>query len=83
MNLMIRNDEACVLARELSDLTGESLEIAVIAALRERLGRLQAGETPLASRLTAIGKDCAKRLKEPCLSLDHGEFLYGEDGLPK
>jgi len=37
----------------------------------------------LSHRLLAIGKDCAARLKEPYRSADHGDLLYGEDGLPR
>jgi antitoxin VapB len=39
MALNIKNDEADRLARELADLTGESLTEVVIEALRERLQR--------------------------------------------
>jgi antitoxin VapB len=31
----------------------------------------------------AIGQDCAKRLKEPFRSTDHGDLLYDERGLPR
>jgi hypothetical protein len=37
----------------------------------------------IADRLIAIGQDCARRLSEPYRSLDHGDFLYGENGLPE
>jgi hypothetical protein len=30
----------------------------------------------------AIGRDCARRLPEPYRSAEHGELLYGDDGLP-
>jgi antitoxin VapB len=57
---------------------------AVTEALRERLDRLrQERGDRLADRLLAIGKDCAAHLKEPFRSVDHGELLYGEDGLPR
>jgi len=35
-----------------------------------------------ANRLLAIGQDCAARLKEPYRSIDHGELLYNDVGLP-
>ncbi len=41
----------------------------------------QAGD--LAERLLKIGKDCAAHLKEPFLTVDHGDLLYDEQGLPK
>ena len=84
MSLNIKDDEAHRLARQLAALTGETMTAAVTEALRERLKRL--GSEPngrLADRLLAIGKDCAKRLKEPFRSVDHGELLYDERGLPR
>ncbi len=80
----IKNDEAHRLARELATLTGESLTAAVTEAVRERLERTRrARGKSLADRLIAIGNDCAKRLKEPFRSADHGELLYDEHGLPR
>ena len=84
MSLNIKNAEAHVLARELAALTGESMTAAVTEALRERLNRLrreQGGR--LSERLLAIGKDCSARLKEPFRTIEHGDLLYGEDGLPR
>ncbi len=84
MSLNIKNEEAHRLARELAELTGESMAAAVSIALRERLDRIhRENADPLSDRLLEIGRDCASRLKEPFLSVDHGELLYGEDGLPK
>ena len=40
--LRIKGEEACILAAELMALTGESLDCAVTAALRERFEREQA-----------------------------------------
>jgi antitoxin VapB len=37
----------------------------------------------LAERLLKIGRECASHMKEPYLSIDHGEMLYDEKGLPK
>lgn len=48
------------------------------AAFQER----QRGKN-LADRMLAIGKDCASRLEEPFLSVDHAELLYDADGLPR
>ena len=85
MALNIKNDEADRLARELAALTGETVTTAVTAALRERLGhvRRQHHDKGLARRLLAIGADCAGRLKEPYRSIEHGELLYDERGLPR
>ena len=84
MGLNIKNDETHRLALELAALTGESMTTAVTKAVRERLDRLRRQSGPsLSERLLAIGKDCAPRLKEPFRSADHGDLLYGEDGLPR
>ena len=84
MSLYIKNDEAHKLAQELAALTGESMTGAVTEAVRERLDRVRGGRSArLSDRLLAIGRDCAARLNEPFRSADHGDLLYGEDGLPK
>ena len=84
MSLNIKNAETHRLAQELSQLTGESMATAVAESLRERLERLRRKkDVRLSERLLAIGRDCAVRLKEPYRSADHGDLLYGEDGLPR
>jgi antitoxin VapB len=84
VSLNIKNDEANRLAHELAAVTGESLTTAVTIAVRERLDRLQRSKhKPLSERLLQIGKDCAAQLKEPFLTIDHGDLLYDENGLPK
>jgi antitoxin VapB len=84
MAMNIKNDEAQRLAHELSELTGESLTTAVTEAVRERLERIRSEQgAGLADRLLRIGKDCADHLKEPFRSVDHGDILYDERGLPR
>jgi antitoxin VapB len=85
MSLNIKNDETYRLTQELSNLTGESLTTAVTVAVRERLERLRATEKKpgLAERLMAISRITAPLFKEPWRSIDHGELLYDEKGLPK
>ena len=84
MSLNIKNDEAHRLAQELARLTGESLTAAVTEAVRERLTRLRRADGgSLADRLVAIGQDCARRLKPRYRTVDHGELLYDERGLPR
>jgi antitoxin VapB len=57
---------------------------AVTEAVRQRLDRVLRGDgVGLADRLMAIGKDCAARLKEPFRTVDHGDLLYDERGLPR
>jgi antitoxin VapB len=84
MGLNIKSEETYRLVKELSEITGESLTAAVTEAVRERLERVRRERNGgLASRLLAIGQDCAKHLKEPFRSVDHGDLLYDELGLPK
>jgi antitoxin VapB len=84
MSLNLKNEEANRLAHELAGLTGETLTTAVTVAVRERLERLQQSKRgALSDRLLKIGKDCAAHLREPFLSVDHGDLLYDERGLPK
>ena len=84
MSLNIKSDETHRLARELAELTGESLTGAITVALKERLDRVRHEQSlSLAERLLDIGRDCAQHLNEPYRSIDHADFLYDERGLPK
>lgn len=84
MAMNIKNDRTQRLAKELAKLTGESLTAAITEAVRERLQRVRGKRGDgMAERLLAIGKDCAAHLREPSLSVDHGDFLYDEKGLPR
>lgn len=84
MSLNIKNEQTHRLAQELAELTGETMTAAVTEAVRERLDRVRRQRgTSLADRLHAIAEDCAAHLKEPWKSIDHGELLYDERGLPK
>lgn len=84
MALNIKNEEAQKLARQLSELTGETLTTAVTEAVRERLERVQSARgAGLKDRLLRIGRDCAAHLQEPYLSADHGDLLYDDKGLPR
>jgi antitoxin VapB len=84
VSLNIKNQETHRLARELAEATGESLTAAVTVAVRERLDRVRRQRgVSLADRLLAIGQDCAARLKIPYRTVEHGELLYDERGLPR
>ena len=84
MAINIKNHETQKLAKELAELTGESMTAAITNALRERLARLRSDQGDgLADLLLRIGKDCAARLREPFRSVNHGELLYNEKGLPR
>jgi antitoxin VapB len=84
MGLNIKNQETYRLVEELAKVTGENMTEAVTQAVRERLDRLRRKKrAPLADRLLRIGKNCASHLKEPYRSVDHGDLLYDEKGLPR
>ena len=84
MSLNIKNEKTHRLARELARATGESMTTAVDKAVKERLERVRGNKKGnLAERLLQIGRECAAHMKEPYLSIDHGELLYDEKGLPR
>lgn len=84
MSLNIKDERTHRMAKELAQLTGETMTGAVNEAIRERLERVRSnGNKDLAERLLQIGRECAARLKEPYKSIDHAELLYDEKGLPK
>ena len=85
MSLNIKNEDAHRLARELAELTGETMTGAVTIALKERLER-EKRERSVEERvreLHAIGQRCAKMLRPGPGAVDHGDFLYDEHGLPR
>jgi antitoxin VapB len=84
MALNIKNKETYHLAHELADLTGESMTTAVTIAVQERLQRIRCEkQQSLFDRLTAIAEDSAPRFKPPYDTIDIGDLLYDEFGLPK
>ena len=78
VSLNIKNEETCKLARELADLTGETVTDAITVALKERLEREKR-----VKELHAIGEHCASLLRDGPSAVEHGDFLYDEHGLPK
>ncbi len=84
MSLNIKNEGTHKLVRNLATLTGESMTTAIRVAVRERIERVEIErQSGLADRLLAIGKAAAPLWREPFRSTEHGDLLYGEDGLPK
>jgi antitoxin VapB len=84
MSLNIKNEKTHQLARELARVTGESMTVAVNEAIRERLERVRGNSREgMAERLMKIAKECGPLWKEPFRSIDHGDLLYDEKGLPK
>ncbi len=84
MSLNVKHPDAHRLARELADVTGETLTEAVTVALRERLARERtARDDTLVARALSIGRDCAQRMREPFATGDPAEILHDEAGLPR
>ena len=83
-SLNLKSDEAYKLARQLAQRTGESMTAAVIKAMQERLDRLERGsKADFVERILAIGRDCAAHMTAAERTVDHGELLYNEMGLPR
>ncbi|MCA8909547.1 MAG: type II toxin-antitoxin system VapB family antitoxin [Rhodospirillaceae bacterium] len=86
MALSIKDPETDRLARAVATAAGETLTEAIRESLRLRLNDLQQrGPQRLAyvDRLLAIGRGCAAAMQPPYHSADHGDLLYGPDGLPR
>jgi antitoxin VapB len=84
MSLNIKNEKTHRMARELARTTGESMTTAVSEAIRERLERVRANSNQdMVERIMKIAEECGPLWKEPYRSIDHGDLLYDEKGLPK
>jgi antitoxin VapB len=84
MHLNIKNPEAHRLARELANLTGESMTGAVTRALEERLERerRRRGRAGISEQLIVIGRRAASRgIRDPRAADDI--LGYDEAGLPR
>lgn len=83
MALNIKNERIHGMAKRLAKLTGQTISVAVHETVRERLERRRKSRENLAERLLQIGRQCAAHWKEPYKSMDHGDLLYDDKGLPK
>jgi hypothetical protein len=86
MTLQIKAPETIRLVEELARRTGEGAETVVQVALQERLARLRTPEEEAERRaqVYALVKELQASFKEhPEAAVDHGELLYGDDGLPR
>jgi antitoxin VapB len=83
MALSIKDPEADRLAREVAKATGETLTMAVVRSLRERLARVRRPRGPrLSEELLKIGRRCADLKVQDSRSAD--EIIgYDERGLPR
>jgi len=82
----IKNAEAQALAKELANLTGETVTQAVIVALRERLAQVRSREEHVRERteaIMAIGREVAPRIPPELRDKDWDSELYDERGLPR
>ena len=85
MSLNIKNEETCRLAGELARLTGETMTGAITVALRERLQREnhKRNAEVRVQELRGIAERCARLLGPGPSAVEHGDFLYDENGLPR
>ena len=97
MALQINAPETIRIIEDLSRRTGESRETAVHLAVQERLPRLRRPEEERVASVHTPEEEADRRaevyalvhelqgyFKEyPDAVVDHGELLYGEDGLPR
>ena len=84
MSFIIMSGEACSQARELATLNGETLTGAITVALRERLEREKRRRSmeDQAGELRAIAEHCAKLMGPGLPSVEHGDMLHDDRGLP-
>ena len=81
MALNIKNEETSLAVAKLASLTGLSMTEAIRQAVEEKLARLQNVEERT-EHILAIGRDCASRLPDSLKKQEHGNILFGTDGLP-
>jgi antitoxin VapB len=82
MALSIKDPEADRLAREVAQATGESLTMAVVQSLRERLARVRRARGPrLSGELLKIGRRCAALPVQDPRSADD-IMGYDDKGMP-
>lgn len=82
MSLYIEDEETYRLANELAQLTGETVTDAITSAIRERLERQREIAEQL-RRMREISKRVSSQLGPGPSAVEHGDWLYDEDGLPR
>lgn len=81
VQINIKNQKARELVDQIVLRTGESVTEAVTAALEKRLRELTREER--LAKVRELTKDLDKLWVEPWKSMEHGDILYDEFGLPK
>ncbi len=81
MGAIITDEETCRLARELAQLTGETVTDAIAIAFQDRLQKKIEVQQRL-QRILAVSERSSMLFRESGAPPDHGEFLYDELGLP-
>jgi antitoxin VapB len=81
MGINIKNPKVEGLIRELAEVTGKGQTEVVGEAVELMLARER--RKGLAERLLAIGRETGPLFKPPYDTIDHGDLLYDEKGLPK
>ncbi len=84
MALNITNQETCKLARELADLTDDTISGGITIAVTERLGRVKRERDREVVRrdLRAIRDRCAAKIGSGPSQEEIVESMYGEFGEP-
>jgi antitoxin VapB len=80
--LNIKSDRAEELVSRLVAMTGESKTQAVVAALEERIGRMEAERSAKIAAIKALGARVRAATPVHLRTSDHSD-LYDENGLPQ
>jgi antitoxin VapB len=85
MAISIKDPKTDELARKISALTGESLTETIQNSLLDRLKVLQRSRirSMNENRIREIQEQVRTKLPKDVHSLDHGDLLYDENGLPR
>ena len=85
MALNIKNNETCELAREVAEMTDDTMTGAITIALRQRRDQLkrERGREALLREIRAISERCSKLVEPGFTSADIDDLLYDESGAPK
>ncbi len=85
MALNIKNKETCDLAREVAEMTDDTMTGAITTALKKRRDQLkrERDRGALLREIRAIADRCSKLVEPGFTSANIDDLLYDEHGLPK